>query len=179
MSDSAVSFRMIGLHLALVLIFSSLQTTLWYQALGQIPAPQLWLSWLIFLALYRPYFEALFVSYVFGLIMTAYSSSSLSLVWPTFLILVSTVSFARNKVFWPGLRYFMIATLMASVSWHVVVFVLSHFIEKTPAPPMFIFRFLEVLMTFLSSPLIYLVMKKAEGFRPSDVTRSSLAGDNL
>jgi hypothetical protein len=179
MTESSLSFRMIGLHLATVMIFSSLQTTLWYQVLGQIPAPQLWLSWLIFLALYRPYFEALFVSYVFGLIMTAFSSSPLSLVWPTFLILVSTVSFARNKVFWPGLRYFMIATLIASISWHVVVFSLSHFIEKTPAPPMFIFRLLEVLMTFLSSPLVYIVMKKLESFRPSDVTRSSLAGDTL
>lgn len=178
MSESSLSVRMIFIHLLLVVVFSSIQTTLWYQLLGQIPAPQLWLSWLIFLALYRPYFEALFISYAFGLIMTAYSSSSLSLVWPTFLILVSTVSFARNKVFWPGLRYFMIATLMASVSWHFIILTLSHFLEKTAAPPMFIFRFLEVLMTFLSSPLIYFIMKKVEGLRPSDVTRSSLAGEN-
>ncbi len=179
MTESALSLRMIVIHLFTVLIFSSLQTTLWYQVLGQIPAPQLWLSWLIFLALYRPYFEALFASYLFGLLMTAFSSSPLALVWPTFLIVVSTVSFARNKVFWPGLRYFMIATFVASISWHVVVFSLSHFIEKTPAPTMFIFRLLEVLMTFLSSPLVYIVMKKLESFRPSDVTRRSLAGDNL
>lgn len=179
MTVSTFSARMVAIHLAVVLVFSSLQTTLWYQILGQIPAPQLWLSWLIFLALYRPYFEALFISYAFGLIMTAYSSSSLALVLPTFLILVSTVSFARNKVFWPGLRYFMIATLMASVSWHAIILVLSQVIEKTPAPTMLIFRMLEVMMTFLSSPIIYFIMKKLEQFRPSDVSRSSLAGENL
>lgn len=179
MSESNFSLRMTLIHLFTVLIFCSIQTTFWYQMLGQIPAPQLWLSWLIFLALYRPYFEALFVSYAFGLLMTAYSSSSLAVVWPSFLILVSTVSFARNKVFWPGLRYFMIATFLASISWHVTVVALSYSIERTPAPPMLVFRFLEVLMTFLSSPLIYFVLKKIEDLRPTDIKRSTLAGEIL
>lgn len=171
------SFRMIILQNLAVVLFCGFQTTVWPALFGHIQSPQLWLPWLIFLSLYRPYFEALFVAYFFGLTMLAFTSLSLHLVWPTFLILVSATSFAKNKVFWPGLRYFMIASALSCLAWNITIFSLSWLFETPSAPPLVVERILESLLTTLASPLVYGVMMWFEKFRPAEYSSTHTSAE--
>src|SRR5690606_5220639 len=83
------SVRILVFQYLTVILLCGVQTTLWPAIFGHIQSPQFWLPWILFLALYRGYFEAVFVAYFYGLIMLAFSSLSLQLVWPSFLALVS------------------------------------------------------------------------------------------
>lgn len=167
---SPFSWRMVILHILFALILSGLQTSMWPGLLGHIPAPQFWLCWILYLGLYRGFFEALFMSYFFGLMMTSMTSLHLKVIWLSLLTLVSLTSFARNKVFWPGLRYFVMASFIMAVGWHVVVFTLATVLEPQPAAPEVIARIFEVLLTTLTSPLVYAVMTWLERFRPDDTS---------
>lgn len=167
------SIRMILLQNLIVVLFCGFQTTVWPALFGHIQSPQLWLPWVIFLALYRPYFEALFVAYFFGLTMLAFTSLSLHLVWPTFLVLVSTTAFAKNKVFWPGLRYFMIASALSCLLWNLTIFILSWLLESPSAPPLIVERILESLLTTLASPIVYGTLMWCEKFRPTEYSKTT------
>ena len=166
MSPFSVRILLMQYFWALVLIGA--ESTLWYRLLGPVPSPQLWLLWLLYLALHRNYFEALFVGYGLAVLMTPASSVSLKILWPTFFVLVSLSSYARNKVFWPGLRYFMIASLTMSVGWNLFSVLFSLLFESPSTPLMPLTRILGVAITVLCSPLVYLSMNWLERFRPDE-----------
>jgi hypothetical protein len=171
MAPSQFSLRMVLLHLFTVTVLCSLQSTLWVRWLGQIPGPQLWLCWLVFYSLYRPYFEALFVSYFFGVMMTPFTSLGLGLIWPSFFVLVTLLSYARNRVFWPGLRYYVGAVFIAAFFWHFVRIVLSRLVDAHPVFLMLPYRSIEIVMTFLASPFVFILLKKIENIRPQSIEK--------
>lgn len=167
------SFRMITLQVIVVLLLCGIQTTIWPALFGHIQSPQLWLPWVIFLALYRPHFEALFVSYIFGMIMLGFTSLGLKIIWPAMLILVGVTSFTKNKLFWPGLRYFTIATALSCLLWNVTIFVMSAILENPSAPLVPIERTLEFLLTVLASPFVYGLMMWLENLRPQEFSKAN------
>lgn len=174
---SPFSIRMVIIHFLFALLLCGVQTGMWPGLLGSVPAPQLWLCWVLYIALYRGYFEALFLSYFFGLTMTSMTSLHLKIIWLSFFTLVSFTSFIRNKVFWPGLRYYMIATFLMGLSWNASLMIFSKLLEPHPAQPQIVIRSFEVILTTLASPLVYFIMKWLERFRPDDT--SSPAGVHL
>lgn len=165
----AFSLRVNVVQYVLVLFFCGFQSTLWPNLVGGIQSPQLWLCWVIFLTLYRPFFEALLTAYLLGLTLIPYTSMPLKMVWPALLIVVSAVSFAKNKVFWPGMRYFVGATAVSVVVWHLASLVLSAILEKPSAPLLFLPRTLESLLTILAAPAVYYLMNWTEFLRPDDI----------
>lgn len=167
------SFRMIILQVIAVMLLCGIQTTVWPVLFGHIQSPQLWLPWVIFLALYRPHFEALFMAYFFGLIMLGFTSLGIKIIWPALLVLVGVTSFTKNKLFWPGLRYFMIASVLSCVLWNVTILILSAIMESPPAPLVLIERTLEFLLTVLASPIVYALMMGLEKFRPQEFSKAT------
>lgn len=165
---SPFSIRMIILQTLVVLGLSAFCTTFWYSLFGNVPAPQLWLCWVLYLALYRGFLEALFLSYGLGLTMTAMTSLQLKVIWFSFLTLVGLTSFARNKVFWPGLRYFTMATFLMCVAWNISLLGYSWILEPNSAELQPLGRIFEVALTTISSPLVYGIMTWLERFRPDD-----------
>jgi hypothetical protein len=170
---NAFSLRMIFIQLCIVLILCGIQTSMWPELLGNVPAPQFWLCWILYLALYRGFLEALFMSYFFGLMMTSMTSLQLKIIWLSMVSLVGLASFARNKVFWPGLRYFMMASFLMSVGWHVVSLVLTKILEPQPVAPELLARGFEVALTTITSPLVYWTMTFLERFRPDDTATTT------
>lgn len=171
---SPYSNRMIFIHLIFALLLCGVQTSMWPGLLGNVPAPQFWLCWILFIALYRGFLEALFLSYFFGLMMTSMTSLHLKIIWVSFLVLVSLTSFARNKVFWPGLRYYMIATFLMCLGWNVCVIGFSTLLEPRPVSLELLSRIFEIILTTMASPVVYFIMTWLERFRPDD--NASAAG---
>lgn len=167
------SFRMIIAQIIAVIFLCGIQTTVWPALFGHIQSPQLWIPWVIFLALYRPYSEALLMSYFFGLIMLGFTSLSLKMVWPNLLILVSVTSFTRNKLFWPGLRYFVIAVALSCILWNFTLMSMSLLFESPSAPAVIIERTLEFLLTVLASPFIYILMTWLDRLRPQEFSKAN------
>lgn len=165
---NSVSARMVVLHLGIALLLCGVQTSMWPALLGSIPAPQFWLCWVLYLALYRGFLEAVLVSYVFGLMMTSMTSLHLKVIWFSLLTLVALTSFARNKVFWPGLRYFMIASFLMAVGWNVCAIFFTAVLEPQPAALEPLARGFEIALTTMVSPLVYVIMTWAERWRPDD-----------
>lgn len=165
---SPFSSRMIVIHILVALVLCGIQTSMWPGLLGSVPAPQFWLCWILYLGLYRGYLEALFMSYFFGLMMTSMTSLHLKIIWISFFALVSLTSFARNKVFWPGLRYYMMATFLMSISWNICVVLFSTLLEPQPASFEILARAFEIALTTIASPLVYVMMTWLERFRPDD-----------
>ncbi|PWU22312.1 MAG: hypothetical protein C5B49_00965 [Bdellovibrio sp.] len=171
---SPFSLRVMSLQFVLAILCCGFQTTVWPNLFGSIQMPQFWLPWILFLSLHRPYFEALFMSYFFALIMLSFTSLSLQMIWPTFLVLVSAAAFAKNKFFWPGLRYFIPATGLCCLLWNVTLVGLSSTFEKSSAPLLPITRVLEALLTTLASPLIYGALIRLEKLRPVDSAKATV-----
>ncbi|MBX3017779.1 MAG: hypothetical protein KF767_07820 [Bdellovibrionaceae bacterium] len=169
----AISLRMAFVHLVVALFLSGLQTSMWPGLLGNIPAPQFWLCWVLYLGLYRGFLEAVFMSYVFGLMMTSMTSLHLKVIWFSLFTLVALTSFARNKVFWPGLRYFMIASFLMAVGWNVCTLFYTTLLEPQPAAFELLARGFEIALTTMVSPLVYVIMTWLEKFRPDDTATAA------
>lgn len=145
-----------------ILLLAGLQTTVWPLIVGGVPAPQLWLNVVLFFIVFRKTIPALFIAYAMVLLLSPFTSLSLGVFWTSLLVLVPLGSMLKARTFWPGLRYFIIGSLVLSVGWHVTSFVVSQVIEKNPASLHLFTRLTEILLTPLAAVPQYLVMQRMD-----------------
>lgn len=146
----------------IMFFFCGLQTSLWHQLTGGAPAPQFWLIILLYLVLYRSYYTALAMSYFLSMILKSFSSISLGILWPLCFLLVTPASYIKSRFFWPSTRYFLFATTLFSISYHIIYLVLSHYLESNPTPLNFFSRIIEILLTILWAAPIYWLLNFAD-----------------
>lgn len=142
----------------IALFLSGIQTTFWFQIFGSMPAPQFWLIMILYLILFRKPFEGIMTIYLVGLILNPFTSMSLGMIWMTLFILFVSMSFVKKRVFWPGSRYFLMASFGLSIAYHLVYYFLSRWLETNPAPISFFHRFFEVIFTTLVAVPMYAVL---------------------
>ena len=140
----------------IALFLSGLQTTFWFQIFGSLPAPQFWLNMILYLILFRKPIEGILTVYLVGLILNPFTAMPLGMIWATLLILFVCTSFVKKRLFWPGSRYFLMASFGMCLAYHVVYFVLSRWLEINPAPISFFHRFFEIVFTTLISVPMYM-----------------------
>ncbi len=152
-------FNFINLLVVIVLglLLSGLQTTFWFQIFGSLPAPLLWLNLVLYLILYRRPLEAILTIYFLALFLRPFTAMPLGVLWLSLLLVFVLVSFVKKRVFWPGSRYFFIASIGISIAYHVVFFILSRWVEDNPATFSFFHRFFEVVFTALTSIPLFVV----------------------
>lgn len=155
-----------------IYILCGVQTSLWFQFASGTPAPQFWLVVLLYLVLYRSYIQALTYSYFLAFIIKSFSSASLSLLLPLFFILVSPASYIKGRMFWPSTRYFLFATFIFTLSFHVLSIFLSYYIENTGAPLALTQRAIEITLTLIAAAPIYWVMNFIDQITIPDVMSS-------
>ncbi len=141
------------------LILAALQTTVWPMIVGGVPAPQLWLNLILFFILFRPMMKALLIVYALGLLFSPFTSLSLGVFWASFLFLVPTGSYIRSRAFWPGVRYFLIGSLLLATGWQVTSMAVSLIFEKNPTHVHFFIRMTEILLTPLAAYPQYFLMR--------------------
>ena len=167
----ATRYRIINLIITTVLIYllCGIQTSLWFQLSPHLPAPQLWLVVLLYLVLYRSYIYALSYSYFLAFIVQSFSSASIGFLFPLFFILVTPASYIKSRMFWPSTRYFVIATILFTSSYHFMSICLSYYLELNSTPLSLFSRLGEVFLTILVSPLIYWIMNLIDQLTLPDV----------
>ena len=130
---------------------AGLQTTVWPLLVGGVAAPQLWLNVALYFILFQPMMRALFTVYALGILFSPFTSLHLSIFWATFLVLVPVGSSIKSRTFWPGVRYFLIASLLLALGWHTVSFTISQIFERNPTNLHLFTRLTEVLLTPLAA----------------------------
>lgn len=151
-----INFLNFFLIVLLALFLSGFQTTFWFQIFGSLPSPQFWLNMILYLILFRKPLEGILTIYFIGLLLTPFTAMPLGMLWMTLLILFVAIGFVKKRFFWPGSRYFFMASLGTMISFHVVYFILSRWFEANPAPISFFHRFFEIIFTTLISIPMYI-----------------------
>lgn len=140
------------------LILSGFQTVFWFQVVGNVPAPLLWLNIVIYLVLYRDFIPALIIAYALALFIVPFSSIKIGEIWMLLFILTCIVNFGKSRLFWPSTRYFVIASFFSTLIYHVCSFIISRIFDANPVGINFYSRFMELLMTPLwAAPVFWLM----------------------
>lgn len=153
----AIRFNFVNLILLLLtaLALSGLQTTFWFQVFGSLPAPLLWLNLVLYLILYRKPFEGILTIYLIAIFLLPFTAMPLGVFSLSLLIIFLIMNFIKKRVFWPGPRYFFIASVGIGICYHTSYFLVSKWFEANPATFSFFHRFFEIVFTSLSSVPIY------------------------
>jgi hypothetical protein len=148
--------------LAFALLFAlccGFQTSFWYQITGSNIAPQFWLIIFLYLALNRTYLAALISSYGLAMVMKGFSAIPLGILLLTIFISISLAHFVKTRMFWPTIRYFLMATLAFSVTFNLSYYFISQVIEANPARLLFWTRFFDTTLTIFFAWPFYFVLQ--------------------
>lgn len=136
-------------------ILCGLQTTVWFQLFGGLPAPILWLNLVLYLILYRKPFEGIFTIYFLALFIKPFTATPVGMLWINFLTIFSLVIYAKKRLFWPTLRYFVIASAGTYVLFQISFLTYSNWIESNAAK-INVYNFLfELIFTALTAGPVY------------------------
>lgn len=137
------------------LILCSFQTTFWFQVIGGVTAPLLWLLVFLYMTLYRTRIEAIFINYALAVVISPFTSMGLGTLWAITLIYTLGVSIVKERVFWPGTRYFVAAGALSTIAFHTISWTLSRVVESNPVGPLVGPRLMELIFTPLWAAPIY------------------------
>lgn len=140
------------------ILFCSFQTTFWFQVVGGIPAPLLWLNVVLYVILFRRPLESILINYALALVLVPFTSMGIGMLWAILLVLSLSVTFVKKRIFWPGVRYFIIASFGITLAYHLTSVTLSHIFEANAVSWNFFSRILELLFTPLWAAPVYWVM---------------------
>lgn len=145
-----------------LILVAGLQTTLWFQLFGDVPAPLLWLNLVVYVTLYRKPFPAIFTVYAMGFALMAFTSMPLKMMWINLLILFMLVYGIKTRVFWTGSGYYTIMCAFSAVAYHLIYFFTSMIIEKNPASFDLLERLVQIVLTPSFAFPMYWVLLKAD-----------------
>lgn len=152
-------FRNWGLLFLTALLLCSFQTTFWFQLVGSIPAPLLWLNLLLYLSLFRTRTEAVLINYFLGLALASYTS----LVTGTFLLLILVLTFCthlvKERIFWPSTRYFVGASFLLTCFYQFCILAFSYYFDPLTFDWNIWPRIVEILLTPLFAAPVYMLLQ--------------------
>ncbi|WP_413584618.1 hypothetical protein [Bdellovibrio sp. HCB274] len=148
--------------LAILLIVAGIQTTLWFQFFGNVPAPLLWLNLIVYLTLYRKPFPAIFTIYAMGAILLIFTGMPLKMMLFSLLILFTLVYGIKSRVFWSGAGYYTIMCGFSAVAYHLIYFLLSMVLEKNPASFEIVDRLVQIILTPSFALPMYWILAKID-----------------
>lgn len=145
---------------AVLLAVAGFQTTFWFQILGNVPAPLLWLNVIVYVTLYRKPFPAIFTIYAMGFILLTFTAMPLKMMWISLLILFTLVYLIKSRVFWSGSGYYTIMCGFSAVAYHLIYFFSSMVLEKNPASFEIVDRLVQIILTpSFAFPMYWILAK--------------------
>lgn len=171
------------LHFAVFCLFHflicSFQTTFWFQLFGQTPAPQLWLSILVYWSLYHSMVATLPMLYA----ITAISSSLSSAPAGSLLLLISAlfgaIVFFKSRIYWSGPLYYLLVSGLTSLVAPLFYMIISWFVDDQPVRSFEFFHWvLSTLLTMTVSLALYRFYSLLDRLFLSDQL-DTISGGNL
>lgn len=158
MSSNRPNFVNFFLFFLVIVILIGLQTTFWFQMFGNLPAPMLWLNIVLYFILYRRPVEGIISIYALGLFLNPFTAMPLGIIWTMSLIMFAGMLAIKKRIFWPGSRYFFVASAGMTLAYHICYLIVSRFLEPVPAPLHFFHRLSEIVFTPLTAIPIYTLL---------------------
>ncbi len=119
------------IHIMLLLILLSFQSSLWPMLLGPFP-PLLWLVPVVYFAIYFPTIPAYIYTFSVAL-LASFASSATPFVFVFSLgALVAVLSYARRHIFWMGPTYLVLGVFVGSLLFPPLVWLASQMVEPHP-----------------------------------------------
>ncbi len=146
----------------LTLTFCGLQTTFWFQLFGALPGPHLWLNLVLYIILYRKPIEGVFTIYFLALFIKPFTAFPIGYLWLVLLCVFAVVYYAKKRLFWPTLKYFIIASLGTFLMFQFSFYVISNWLETNPANFSFFHFFFEMIFTAITSAPVYFLASWAD-----------------
>lgn len=148
------------LFVAAMVLVSAFQSVFWFQLLGNIPAPMLWLNVLVYVMLYRKPFPAILTVYGLAAVLLVFTAAPLKMLWVSLLILFMAVNGIKDRVFWPGSGYYAIMCSLAAFTFQVIYLITSQFLEANSTSIAFFDRIIQFILTpTFAFPLFWLLSK--------------------
>ncbi len=161
----------------LLIICCGFQSSLWFQLMGGIPSPQLWLLVFLYIALYRPYFEAVMFSYFLCLFVRSFSAVTLGMLFPCFFILISLTNFVKRKLFWSNTRYFVMASVVFTICYQFIYYALSFLFDDNPVGANIFNHLVEISLTGIVATPLYQIFIFIDRWTLPEMT--DIPGDSL
>ncbi len=143
------------LFLLALQVGAALSASLWPSFFGGLPAPKFWFVILIFILIYFPLKESIFLAYLGGYSITFYSGMNVKMIWFPLLVIFFVMRFLKSRMFWQGTTYFVMNAALGDLMFEFLYLGFSRILEANPAPILFWDRILSVLFTVIIAPPIY------------------------
>lgn len=156
--------------LVIATLLCAFQTTFWFQIVGGSVAPQLWLNLVIYVILFRKPFEGLILIYFFAILMRQWTAMPLGVMWLSFLILHMILVFLKSRVFWPGTRYFVLASIVGVCVYNLINVILSRTLDNNPVTFQFLRFVMEMILTPIWAAPIYWLMTAIDEWTLKDAS---------
>lgn len=144
------------------IVVCAIQVTVWPALFGTFVAPPFWLLVIIWLSLYRPQPDTVLFLYALGLIACSFTAMPLKMMLSSILLVHLAISHSRERVFWSGSSYFVLASIASVTLYHVCYLALSRVLEPSPAAWLPLERLGQILLAVPAAAAIYPVMRFME-----------------
>lgn len=131
----------------LIILFSGLQTSFWYQLFGNIPAPLLWLNVVIYISIYRASLFSLFQISLICFLLSSYTAMPLKMIYLSVFLLHIALSTLKGRVFWGGVSYFVLISGVGTLFFHLIYIFSSYILETQFTTINFAERMTQILLT--------------------------------
>ncbi len=146
--------------LILIALGTGFQTSLWAQLFGTLPGPLIWILFFLYLALYRKPTEAIGLSYLCAAQVYFFGWIPFGVLVTNIVVVYSVVYLVKERIFWPGHRYFITASFLATLLYQIIYLLNSWLFELIPVRDfMFFERLFQVIITPLFAGPIYYILK--------------------
>lgn len=149
---------------AFIIFLSAFQTVFWFQLLGQLTPPLLWLCVINYVILARREPQSLLLVYLLAIAASSLSSMSIGVFLTVIFIYFWIVVLVKDNFYIESLSYFILMNLGGSFLFHVLFFTTSRLMESNPTQLLFFDRLTQVLLTPLFSIPLYWILKKWEKY---------------
>ncbi len=150
-----------GLILFIVLL-SAFQTVFWYQVLGLLAPPLLWLCVINYVILARREPQSLLLVYILGIAASSLSSVGVGVFLTVLFFYYWIVILFKDNFYIESLSYFILLNLGGATLFHLLFFITSRLTETNPTQILFFDRMTQILLTPLFSIPLYWMLKKWE-----------------
>ncbi|HRO68232.1 MAG TPA: hypothetical protein PL182_11755 [Pseudobdellovibrionaceae bacterium] len=148
--------------LVMTILICGAQTVVWPNLISSLPAPPFWLLLIVWVSLYRNERETILLVYLMGLLATAFTAMPLKMMLFSLMILYVLIRRVKERVFWTGMPYFVMASAASVTAFQVIYMILSAVLEPTRTAWLPLDRLVVVLWSVPAAILIYSLMTRVD-----------------
>jgi hypothetical protein len=159
-----MSYKKIPIIIIFTLIVSSLQTVVWPTFAGNIPSPMFWLAIFAYNSIYLKIPRALILNYFLVIILSVFTSATIGMLLSLTLVITVSLGYFKSRIFWPGLKYYLMSVTAVCVLFHVASYLFSQIVDQNPVGFIPFERSLQIILTPLAAAPIYWMMEWLDRF---------------